>query len=112
MLAMSLHDPNALRPAMETDPSQTPISSIQTQQTTVAPNQSQSSEEIKDEPPSHSSPVPAPSAQQPPFTSEAIAALEAEERRIDVEMEEVRRMKELRDQKRTIQQKLGVAQGT
>ena len=48
---------------------------------------------------------------QPYLTPEAIAALEAEERRIDDEMEEVRRMKELRDQKYAIQQKLRGAKG-
>jgi hypothetical protein len=64
-------------------------------QTSVNPYQSQSSEESNDEPPSHSSPAPTPYVQQPYSTPEAITALEAEERRIDGEMEEVRRMKEL-----------------
>ncbi|CAO2649917.1 Nn.00g012090.m01.CDS01 [Neocucurbitaria sp. VM-36] len=40
-----------------------------------------------------------------------IAALEEEERRIDAEMEEVQRMKELRDQKVAIQRKLREAKG-
>ena len=39
-------------------------------------------------------------------TQDDIAALEEEERRIDAEMTEVRRMRELRDQKYAIQQKL------
>jgi hypothetical protein len=39
-------------------------------------------------------------------SNDEIIALEEEERRIDAEMEEVRRMKELRDQKFAVQQKL------
>jgi hypothetical protein len=45
------------------------------------------------------------------LSSDEISALEEEERRIDAEMSEVRRMKELRDQKLAIQQKLKEAKG-
>jgi hypothetical protein len=45
------------------------------------------------------------------LSSDEISALEEEERRIDAEMNEVRRMKELRDQKLAIQQKLKEAKG-
>jgi hypothetical protein len=40
------------------------------------------------------------------LSREEVASLEDEERRIDAELEEVRKMKELRDQKLAIQQKL------
>jgi len=46
--------------------------------------------------------VPATYSPTPQFSPEVIAALKAEERRIDAEMEEVHRMKELRDQKHAI----------
>jgi hypothetical protein len=57
------------------------------------------------------SPIPAQSSLQRQLSSDEISALEEEERRIDTEMEEVRRMKELRDQKRAVQQKLRQAKG-
>ena len=41
-----------------------------------------------------------------PLSAEEIEALEEEERRLDMEMAEVQRMKELREQKFAIQQKL------
>jgi hypothetical protein len=43
------------------------------------------------------------------FTQDSIAALEEEERRIDADMAEVRRMQKLRDQKYAVQQKLKAA---
>lgn len=46
------------------------------------------------------------------LSEEAIAALREEERRIDAELEEVKRMKELRDKKIEIQQKLKGAGGS
>jgi hypothetical protein len=57
-----------------------------------------------------SSPAPTTRTMQQ-LSPEAIAALQEEERRIDAEMEEVRRMKELREQKFAIQQKLRGAKG-
>jgi hypothetical protein len=45
-----------------------------------------------------------------PLSAEEIEALEEEERRIDAEMAEAQRMKELREQKFAIQQKLRDAQ--
>ena len=58
-----------------------------------------------------SSPVSSRSVVQRQLSSDEISALEEEERRIDTEMEEVRRMKELRDQKLAVQQKLREAKG-
>jgi hypothetical protein len=57
------------------------------------------------------SPEPHRSIVQRQLSSDDITALEEERRRIDAEMEEVRRMKELRDQKMAIQQKLKDAKG-
>jgi hypothetical protein len=51
------------------------------------------------------------SAVQRQLSAEEITALEEEEKRIDAELEEVKRMKELRDQKIAIQQKLRDAKG-
>ncbi|KAH3954472.1 hypothetical protein HBI25_016090 [Parastagonospora nodorum] len=51
------------------------------------------------------------SAVQRQLSAEEITALEEEEERIDAELEEVKRMKELRDQKIAIQQKLRDAKG-
>jgi hypothetical protein len=48
---------------------------------------------------------------QQQLCSDEITALEEEETRIDAEMEEVRRMRELRDQKLAVQQKLREAKG-
>jgi Tfp pilus assembly protein PilN len=48
---------------------------------------------------------------QQQLCSDEIRALEEQERRIDAEMEEVRRMRELRDQKFAVQQKLREAKG-
>lgn len=48
---------------------------------------------------------------QQQLCSDEITALEEQERRIDAEMEEVRRMRELRDQKFAVQQKLREAKG-
>ena len=41
-----------------------------------------------------------------PLAPHEIAALEDEERRLDAEMEEIQRLKELREQKFAVQQKL------
>jgi hypothetical protein len=57
------------------------------------------------------SPASSRSVVQRQLSSEEITALEEEERRIDAEMEEVRRMKDLRDQKLAVQQKLRQAKG-
>lgn len=57
------------------------------------------------------SPAPSRSIVQRQLSSDEISALEEEERRIDAEMEEVRRMKELRDAKLAVQQKLREAKG-
>jgi hypothetical protein len=54
---------------------------------------------------------PSRSVMQRQLSSDEISALGEEERRIDAEMSEVRRMKELRDQKLAIQQKLKEAKG-
>lgn len=68
----------------------------------------------------HQQPHENPHAQSPPservavqrqLSAEEITALEEEERRIDAELEEVKRTKELRDQKIAIQQKLRDAKG-
>lgn len=52
------------------------------------------------------SPAPEHATLQRQLSVEEIASLEEEERRIDAEMEEFKRMKELRDQKAAIQQRL------
>ena len=57
------------------------------------------------------SPVSSRSVVQRQLSSDEITALEEEERRIDAEMAEVRRMKDLRDQKLAVQQKLREAKG-
>jgi hypothetical protein len=103
--------PPTSRREVDTTPSHTPVQP-QPQQLSIAQQQPQSSQELGDAPQSPSPSTPATHSLRPHLTPEAIAALEAEERRIDAEMEEVRRMKELRDQKYAIQQKLRKAKGT
>ena len=50
-------------------------------------------------------------AAKPGLADESVATLEEEERRIDAEMAEARRMQELRDRKYAVQQRLRVAKG-